>query len=279
MASAGDLYACWEEAGVNQGDELYVASDVSNLLMTGFSPDERKNKRVAMDAIVDSLQQAVGDTGTLLFPMFTWDFCHGLPYDIRRTRGRTGALGNWALMHRKEFARTRHPIYSFMVWGAKAEEYLALQNKESFAKDSPFGLLHAHGGKQLNIDTELPNSFTYLHYVEECIRAPYRYLKDFCSDYTDENGTCKKCVYSMFVRDLNFEYIDATNDNFMLNHRAMKRIIWHGVIMRFIDLAIAYDAFMMDMLHNGGKNSHAPLKCDIDWYGGQTHPDETLEIL
>lgn len=44
-----------------------------------------------------------------------------------------------------------------------------------------------------------------MHYVEEKIRVPYRYMKEFVGSYVDESGLEEQRKYSMYVRDLQIE--------------------------------------------------------------------------
>ena len=47
-----------------------------------------------------------------------------------------------------------------------------------------------------------------MHYVEEKIRVPYRYMKEFVGSYVDESGLEEQRKYSMYVRDLQIESHD-----------------------------------------------------------------------
>ena len=96
-------------------------------------------------------------------------------------------------LSRDDFARTKHPIYSFAVWGKGKEELCAMDNKSSFGIDSPFTYMTNHEFKNLFIDKDLGHSFVYVHYVEEQVgNIPYRYLKDFTADYIDEDGNINR---------------------------------------------------------------------------------------
>ena len=120
-----------QRIGIERGDMVYVASDATYLLAAArkrWGTQEPFDREEFLHSFVDDLQNAVGDAGTLLFPVFTWRFCRGEAFDQRKTTGEVGALNNWVLANRRDFRRTRHPMYSFMVWGRGAEELLALDN-------------------------------------------------------------------------------------------------------------------------------------------------------
>ena len=208
MADFDELLTMLRAQGVGAGDMVYIASDV-----TGLLNDARRNYGVRTPAarnaylndFIDALQSLVTEEGTLLFPAYTWDFCKGKAFDVRRTPCRVGALNNWVLTQRRDFQRTQHPIYSFLVWGRRAADLLALQNRDAFASDSPFAYLHRHGGKMLLFDVSLQRGFTFMHYVEESVHVPYRYLKAFRASYIDANGQKDERIYTMYVRDLSIE--------------------------------------------------------------------------
>ena len=68
------------------------------------------------DEIINQIQSVIGKNGTLLINSFNWDFCKGIDFDPKNTPSKTGALSNIALK-RKDFMRTKNPIYSFLVSG------------------------------------------------------------------------------------------------------------------------------------------------------------------
>ena len=103
--------------GIARGDMVYVASDITNLLFVAKNECQVKVKQRNdfLNEFVNTLQDLVGEEGTLLFPVFSWDFCRGNGFDYLNTLGEVGALNNWILKNRTDFIRTKHPMYSFMV--------------------------------------------------------------------------------------------------------------------------------------------------------------------
>lgn len=183
--------------GLERGDIVLVASDIRKLLVSS----SKKGAMISPTDIIEVLQEIVSLKGTLLFPVYNWDFCSGKGFDYKLSSGKTGTLGNTAL-HSESFHRTKHPIYSFAVWGKKAKELCALTNTDAFAFNSPFGFLHRHCAKMLMLDVECQNSLTFVHYVEQTYNVPYRFLKTFIGEYTDADGSTSSREYSMFVRRL-----------------------------------------------------------------------------
>ena len=233
---------------INRGDNIFVTSDVKQLLYNLVSEGDDTDLNILIDGIIN----IIGEEGTLVFPTFNWDFCKGVPFDIKKTPCKTGSLGKIALK-RDDFRRTKHPIYSFAVWGKGQDEMCRIDNHSSFGQDSPFTYMTEHGFKNLFIDKDLGHSFVYVHYCEEQTgKIPYRYLKDFTADYTDENGVTSKKTYAMNVRDLD---LDVTNriDDFeeeFISRGVMERFFINDIEYKLIDLKGAYPIITDDVRHN-----------------------------
>lgn len=168
---------------IQKGDAIFISSDVKIMLW-----DAKMNTgEFDLLLFIDSLKKAVGEDGTIIFPTYNWDFCQGKTFNYRTTPCRTGTLGALALKQ-DGFKRTKHPIYSFAVWGRHQDYLCSLTNKDSFGMDSPFAFFKKHNVKNYIIDVSLKNSFTYVHFVEQQSGlVNYRYLKNFQGNYIDEN--------------------------------------------------------------------------------------------
>ena len=193
--------------GAEKGDIIDVSSDMANVLLYC----RRIGVRLVPDHLIDSLQELVGPEGTVMIRTFTWDFCHGEPFDIRTSPSRVGALGN-AAMKRADFKRTGHPIYSWMVWGKRAGELLQMDQPNAFGPGSVFDFLDINHAKQLTLGNTSSDSTTQMHHVEAACKVPYRFDKPFTGEYTDYSGnTCLK-TYSMHVRPLNLKVTNTEVD-------------------------------------------------------------------
>lgn len=265
-----------EGLGVGQGDLLYVASDATRLLVSAVrvgyrTPAERD---AFLHSFIDELKDVVGETGTLLFPVFTWDFCRGKGFDRRSSLGEVGSLNNWILANRPDFTRTQHPLYSFMVWGAQAETLAAMDNVDSWGEDSPFAYLHHNNGKLLLFSVSLQRGFTFMHYVGRSVRVPYRYMKAFRGEYIDTDGTADERVYTMYVRDLAIESEEYEPDEWLLDAGVMAERVVDDMPLRVVDLPRAYDVVADDLLNHGAAKCYKFKNYQVDWQRGQTHPDD-----
>lgn len=237
---------------IHRGDTLLVSSDMKGLLFQCMEHGDETD----LNVFLESLMKAVGEEGTILIPAFNWDFCKGITFDYRRTPCRTGSLGKIA-MKREDYVRTRHPIYSFAVWGKDAAKLYAMENRDSFGQDSPFAYLREVRAKNLFIDVSYRDSFTYAHYVEEWEgEVPYRYVKDFTAGYIDESGAESERTYSMFVRDLdrNVQVTINPMEEQFLKAEAVRHYLINGVDFRLLDLEKAYDLMKEDILYNRSRN-------------------------
>lgn len=191
------LVAEWRESGFLPGDTVLLHSNLKGLL--------RRYKKlgfdVAVDTVLESLLRAVGPEGTIVFPLFNFDFTQGVAFDIRTTPSHMGALSEAGRLHPKA-VRTGHPIYSFAAVGFHSVRFKGLVNFSGYGADSPFALLRELDGKVAVINLPDQNSMTFYHHVEEMLSAPYRYHKKFSGSYTNELGQESQREFGLFVRDI-----------------------------------------------------------------------------
>ena len=110
----GSFAAALKSLEIGTGDLLTVSSDIKTLLFrmsTEYNIRGKSERNAALNELTDTLQAAVGTEGTLLFPVFSWDWCRGKGFDLRTTKGEVGTLQNWVLENRPDFLRTSHPMY------------------------------------------------------------------------------------------------------------------------------------------------------------------------
>ena len=191
------LAAEWESCGVVSGDLLLVHSSlkrtVSRLRSDGL--------QVNANTVLDSLCLAIGDSGTLILPLFNFDFPKGVTFDMRYSPSQMGALTEAARL-RDNAVRTGHPIYSFAAIGRIADLFRGVNNESGYGADSPFAMLRDLGGKIAVIDLPDQNSMTFYHHVEEMCTVDYRYFKTFRGPYIDLDGRTSERAYRLFVRDI-----------------------------------------------------------------------------
>ncbi|HEB9337379.1 TPA: AAC(3) family N-acetyltransferase [Campylobacter coli] len=215
-------------------------------LLQGIDGDNRKK----LDFLLDCIKNNVD---TLAIHTFNWDFCRGMAYDILKSKSQTGALGNIALK-RSDFRRTKHPIYSFAVVGKFQNELVALENKGAFDSNSPFNFMHKNNAKMIIVNLPLQDSFTFVHYVEECLKVDYRFNKSFEALYTDEKGFVKLKTYDMFVRKDGILTNVNGLENLFIKEGAMELKKFENLYIKKIDLSKAYEIIAKDIQSNQARN-------------------------
>lgn len=231
-----------------KGDIIFISSDTRRMLCDAM----RNQADSDLNLFLDGLIKAVGEEGTIILPTYNWSFCEGNIFDYKKTKSKTGRLSVLAL-EREDFKRTKHPIYSFAVYGKYKDELCAMENRDSFGADSPFAFFREHNIKNYIIDVTLKNCFTYVHFVEEQSgMVCYRYIKNFEGDYIDEDGNCTKRIYSMFVRKLDLDVqstVDLIEDDF-IKTGTEHEIQINSSRIKCIHLGDAYDIILNDIRNN-----------------------------
>ena len=240
---------------IQTGDIVYVVSDILELTKVAKENKERFN----VSQFIEALQEKVGEEGTLLFPTFNWEFCKGKPFDYKKTPGKTGALGNKALFI-NDFKRSKHPIYSFVIWGKHKQELCQIDSKSSFGQSTIFDFMNQNNAKALVIGLPSLQGLTFIHYVEKMVGVPYRYDKDFTGLYIDELGNQEEKTYTMYVRDLvmnplhinGFEPLSKLIEK--QNLSITKKI--NGIEFHCINLSGIVPVIEKDILENDSKNMY-----------------------
>jgi aminoglycoside 3-N-acetyltransferase len=91
----------WRKCGINPGDLVLVHSSLKRTIQTFNTTPQ---------ALMESFLEAAGPDGTVLFPLFNFDFTKGTPFDIRSTPSQMGALTEAARQYPGAL-RSGHPIY------------------------------------------------------------------------------------------------------------------------------------------------------------------------
>lgn len=187
----------WGESGIESGDLVLLHSNITPILIKF----RRLKKQIDPELILESFLKIVGTTGTLMLPLFNFDFAKGIGFDLNNTPSQMGVLTEVARRHSLA-VRTGHPIYSFAVIGAKSAMFREVNNFSGYGDDSPFGLIHKLNGKIAVLSLPDQGSMTFYHYIEEMNQVDYRYHKTFTGEYTGRSGHAETRTYGLFVRDI-----------------------------------------------------------------------------
>lgn len=234
------------QLGIRAKDKLLVSSNILKIIQN------RKNK-LDPNQIINTLKKAVSVKGSLLFPTFNWDFCNVKIFDYNKTKSLAGALSNLCLK-KKEFLRSINPIYSFAIYGANKKKISDLKHESCFGLDSPFGYLIKNEGKQLFIDLDYKEAFTFVHVAEESVKVDYRYSKKFTGLYVKNENKNKK-TFIMYSRKLNkvkSTLITKKFDTILKRNKALKSIYFNSIKFSLVDIAKAYKLMVDDIKNKKG---------------------------
>ena len=160
-------------AGIRPGDLVLVHSSLSAF---GHLQD-------GADTVIDAFLEAVGTSGTVLFPTFTYPYLYFngevitgqrySPFHAGDTGVWTGAV-SIAALKRKEIIRSAHPTHSVAGFGPLARECLA-SHQETDPPAGPtsiFPKLVSCNGKMVWFGADLAST-TFFHYLETEANLPY----------------------------------------------------------------------------------------------------------
>jgi aminoglycoside 3-N-acetyltransferase len=193
-----NLVQNWNRCGLNEGDLVLVHSSLKGLLL---KLKDEFGEIISPKIIYDSLLNTLGEKGTLILPLYNFDFPNTRYFNINETSSQMGALTEIG-RNQVKAVRTGHPIYSFSVFGKMSFEFEGINNKSGYGVDSPFAKIKELNGKIAIIGLTDQNSMTSYHFVEEQNLVNYRYFKDFTGRYVDNYGNESIRTYSLFVRDI-----------------------------------------------------------------------------
>lgn len=215
MTNVSELSLRWHASGVGLGDCLLLHANVKRLSRELIKFGDKN----PLDTILDSFLDALGPQGTLVIPLFNFDFTSGIPFDAINTPSQMGSLSEKARF-RCQGRRSGHPVYSFCAFGKYADEIHAIDNESAYSDDSPFGFIRRVSGKIASLDLEDQDSMTFYHHVEEILQVDYRSMKCFSCDYTDLSGSTKLASYSIYVRNIEkgiLTYVNPSGEEMWIN--------------------------------------------------------------
>ena len=198
----------FKRLGIKKNDIIFLSTNLLKLSI------KKKKKKIdfEIEDIINGLIKIIKKNGTIIVPVFNWNFCKGKGFHYKKTPSNSGSLGNYVL-NRKDFLRTQNPIYSFCVYGKDKNLLSKLKHKSCFEFNSPFGYMIKNNVKNLYIDIDniYKDSFTLCHVAEQEVGVNYRFLKKFRGKYVHKNISKKNAVYSMYVRKLNLKIRTGVN--------------------------------------------------------------------
>lgn len=197
----GTLERALRAVGISDGDVVFVHAWLEALGI----PAGCRSSEDAWAMVVDALREVTGATGTIVVPTYTFSFCRGEPFDVEHTPTCGGPWSPSAgflewFRQLPGVARSRDPIHSVAVLGARAEELVRDIPETCFGEGSVFHRLRAMGGKIAMLGLPLEEA-TFRHHSEEMAGVPFRYRKLFTGRIR-EDGEERKSGWVYLVRIL-----------------------------------------------------------------------------
>ena len=224
--------------GIKKTDKVLINSNFLNIMIIAKKKKKNFNLLLFINAFLDFL----GKKGTLIIPAYSWDFIKKKKFVPKKTRSISGSLANNIINHKK-FKRTSNPIYSFFVAGKDQKYLCSLKHNDSFDLNSPFGYLIKNKGKNIFLDIDYKESFTFVHLAEQKVGIDYRFKKKF-SGYIYKNSTKKKISTYMYSRKLNTGVkgtkIHKKFDQELIKNKALKSKKIFGINCQVINIDKAF---------------------------------------
>lgn len=166
---AEDILASIRAIVADDCDVLEVHSSISALAGLRHAPRKW--------SFLKAIKTLVSEGKTLLFPAFTFSYTRGAGFELNGSPSETGILADWVLeLHGAQ--RTPNPIFSFVVIGPKATQFLAADHRDAYGDASVLGLLRTCRAGALMLGASW-NYLSYLHHMEQAMQVPYREYKTF----------------------------------------------------------------------------------------------------
>lgn len=189
------------KVGIGPGDTVFVHVGLSTL----GQPKDCSTTGQVCEFLLNSLQEVVGGSGTILVPTYTFSFCQRELFDVQNTPAVEGPWSPFTdfLEYFRQLPgaiRSSDPIHSVAGLGPKAVELLTNLPPTCFGENSVFHRLRRVAAKICTIGTGLHEA-TFLHHVEEMVGVPFRFKKLF-TGYIRNNGITQKKGWVYNVRIL-----------------------------------------------------------------------------
>jgi aminoglycoside 3-N-acetyltransferase len=154
-----------------------------------------------IDRLIDAVQAAVGGSGTIVIPAFSYSFTKTEIFDVKKTPSAVGMVSE-RFRTRRGVQRTTDPIFSFACIGPRASELCAIRSNECFGANSCFAALHKWNAQIVELGCSLTRGGTFVHHVETMYGVDYRYKKEFSGTTVMADGEQfeESVIYN--VRDL-----------------------------------------------------------------------------
>ena len=152
----------------------------------------------------NSVIEYLGKNGTIIVPSFTYSINKNNLFNNKKSKSK---IGQFSEDFRKIFLpeRSNDPIFSVCAYGKKSKIIKKVSYKDSFGKDSIFDYLYSKNVKLICLGCEL-KVVTFIHYIEQRLKVPYREFKVFNTKILDQDEKMSKVKIKFFCRSTKNKY-------------------------------------------------------------------------
>lgn len=169
-----DLIDCLKSVGVNEGDTVYLQSQLYSL---GKPQINLKSREEFCQFFIDTVRGVVGKKGTIVVPTMSTQIGRETTiYDPNETNSNYGTLPQY-VAKLDSFTRSLHPLISVAAQGPLAEDICGAQSTHNFNIFSPFERMVQNGAKNIFLGVRLSQAAQIVHYSEFIFGVPYFYNK------------------------------------------------------------------------------------------------------
>lgn len=231
-----DYLSALEKIGIKKGDTICVHSQ----LFSFGAPV--CNRETFLHYICKVLLDKIGVSGTLIMPTFTYSFCKKQIYDVQNTPSTVGILTEY---FRKVpgVKRTKHPIFSFSVVGARQEEFTDICCDAFDLHESVYGKMLQMNDKVILFGA--PKGYTFYYLAEQFVGVSHRYFKKFDGILIDEGRQYNETVpYYVRYLDRQSSEDEFKVDSYLLEKNLLDVVNISGGSIRKFNCKEAFEAFV-----------------------------------
>lgn len=173
---------------IPSGGTVFLTSDITNFALKA----KANGRSINIQLFIDNFQLVLKE-GTLIIPGYTDYLRDNDTFDYQKSKPSTGAISN-RVLKREDFTRTFDPLHSVFVWGKEKEAILKLKDESTFGENSIFSFLEKKDCIFIFMDVHMNKSFTFIHYIEEQEKVPYRKYYNWTIAIKNNNETSLNTV-------------------------------------------------------------------------------------
>ena len=214
--SKSDIVNLFKDYGVREGDTIFIHSDAL-VVMDIYGSDFNQKAETLVDALIN----VVGESGTIVFPTFTYSATKGELFNVSETKSEVGVLSEY-FRNRRSVVRSLHPVFSVAAIGSKKELFAKSKVDDCFGEKTCFDLLFNLNSWIFTMGCSF-DRITFIHYIDQKLKIGHRYFKTFPA-VIDTGLERISIELQYYVRDLNRQTITKL-DNLRNNLRKENLLI------------------------------------------------------